>query len=92
MVQLRIGCFSKPASLRERIERVCIQLQDTFPLYGTPLDEQGHGNVHREGKRSNTNDGVTPGTKNDNRNNHKDIQAQQTLFPPERSDQKAHER
>ena len=86
MVQLRSGFFSKPVSLRERIERVCIQFQDTFPLYGTPLDKQGHGNVHHEGKRSNTDDGATPGTKYDGRNNHKDNQAQQTIFPPERSE------
>ena len=39
MVQQRSGCFSKPASLRERIERVCNQYQDAFPLYSTPRNK-----------------------------------------------------
>ena len=88
MVQLRSGSFSKPASLRERIERVCIQFKDTFPLYGTPLDDQGHGNVHRESKRSITDDGVTPGSKYDGRNEQKDKHNRRYSL---QSDQKARE-
>ena len=35
---------------------------------------------------SNADDGATPGPKYDDRNIHKNRQAQQTIFPPERSE------
>ena len=44
--------FSQTAGMCEGIERVCFQFEDTLPLSGTPLDEQGHGYGQREGQRS----------------------------------------
>ena len=62
-VQLRSGCSRKRQACVKGLNGSVSQFEDTLPLYGTPLDEQGHGYGQREGQRSIGDDKRSPCSK-----------------------------